>query len=48
MEIKFLGHAAFLLTTADGTKIVIDPYHGQGPPVLRVGMSVVPTIHIEH
>ncbi len=26
MEIKWLGHAAFLLTTADGTRIITDPY----------------------
>ena len=30
MKIKFLGHAAFLITTADGTKIVTDPYEPGG------------------
>lgn len=26
MKIKWLGHSAFLLTSADGTKIITDPY----------------------
>uniref|UniRef100_A0A7V3PTB0 MBL fold metallo-hydrolase n=1 Tax=candidate division WOR-3 bacterium TaxID=2052148 RepID=A0A7V3PTB0_UNCW3 len=26
MKIKWLGHAAFLITAADGTKIITDPY----------------------
>ena len=26
MRVKWLGHACFLLTSSDGTKIVIDPY----------------------
>jgi L-ascorbate metabolism protein UlaG (beta-lactamase superfamily) len=30
MRIRFLGHAAFLITTADGTKIVTDPYEPGG------------------
>ena len=30
MKIKFLGHAAFLITTGDGTKIVTDPYEPGG------------------
>jgi len=30
MKIKFLGHAAFLITTADGTRIVTDPYEPGG------------------
>jgi L-ascorbate metabolism protein UlaG (beta-lactamase superfamily) len=30
MKIKFLGHAAFLITTADGTKILTDPYEPGG------------------
>ena len=30
MKIEFLGHAAFLITTADGTKIVTDPYEPGG------------------
>ncbi len=30
MKIKFLGHAAFLITTDEGTKIVTDPYEPGG------------------
>lgn len=30
MKIRFLGHAAFLITTADGTRIVTDPYEPGG------------------
>jgi L-ascorbate metabolism protein UlaG (beta-lactamase superfamily) len=30
MKIKFLGHAAFLITTASGTKILADPYEPGG------------------
>jgi len=30
MKIKFLGHAAFLITTSAGTKIVTDPYEPGG------------------
>lgn len=30
MKIKYLGHAAFLITTADGRKIVTDPYEPGG------------------
>ncbi len=30
MKIKFLGHAAFLITTGEGTKIVTDPYEPGG------------------
>ncbi|UCC68607.1 MAG: MBL fold metallo-hydrolase [Armatimonadota bacterium] len=30
MKIKFLGHAAFLITTADGVRIVTDPYEPGG------------------
>ena len=30
MKVKYLGHAAFLITTADGTKIVTDPYEPGG------------------
>ena len=26
MKIKYLGHAAFLITSSDGTKVLIDPY----------------------
>jgi len=30
MKIKFLGHAAFLITAADGTRILTDPYEPGG------------------
>lgn len=30
MKIRFLGHATFLITTANGTKIVTDPYEPGG------------------
>lgn len=30
MKIRFLGHAAFFITTAGGTRIVIDPYQPGG------------------
>lgn len=30
MKVKFLGHAAFLITTSDGRRIVTDPYEPGG------------------
>jgi L-ascorbate metabolism protein UlaG (beta-lactamase superfamily) len=30
VKVRFLGHATFLITTADGTKIVTDPYEPGG------------------
>ena len=30
MKIRYLGHAAFFITTADGRKIVTDPYEPGG------------------
>ena len=30
MKVKYLGHSAFLITTADGRKIVTDPYEPGG------------------
>lgn len=32
MQIKFLGHASFLITTDSGTRIVTDPYDPEGYP----------------
>ena len=26
MKVKWLGHASFLLTAADGTRVITDPY----------------------
>lgn len=56
MNIKFLGHAAFLITTADGTKIVTDPYepHGfggaiaHGPLTEPADLVVVSHDHADH
>lgn len=31
MKLKWLGHASFLITAADGTKIITDPYTPGGP-----------------
>jgi L-ascorbate metabolism protein UlaG (beta-lactamase superfamily) len=56
MKIKFLGHAAFLITTADGTKIVTDPYEpggfdgaiGYGPLKEPADIVVVSHDHADH
>jgi L-ascorbate metabolism protein UlaG (beta-lactamase superfamily) len=39
MRIKYLGHAAFLLTASDGTRIVTDPYQ---PGAFRGGIIYGP------
>jgi len=56
MKIKFLGHAAFLITAADGTKIVTDPYEpggfggaiGYGPLKEPADIVVVSHDHADH
>lgn len=56
MKIKFLGHAAFLITTADGTKIVTDPYQpggfggaiGYGPLNEPADIVVISHDHEDH
>jgi L-ascorbate metabolism protein UlaG (beta-lactamase superfamily) len=56
MKIKFLGHAAFLITTADGTKIVTDPYEpggfggaiGYGPLDEPANYVTVSHAHADH
>lgn len=56
MKIKFLGHAAFLVTTADGIKIVTDPYEpggfdgaiGYGPLKEPADFAVVSHDHADH
>jgi len=56
MKITFLGHAAFLITTADGTKVVTDPYEpggfggaiGYGPLREPADVVVVSHEHADH
>lgn len=56
MKIRFLGHAAFLITTADGTKIVTDPYQpggfggaiAHGPLDESADLVVVSHDHADH
>jgi len=56
MKIKYLGHAAFLITTADGRKIVTDPYEpggfggaiGYGPLKEAADFVTVSHQHADH
>lgn len=56
MQIDFLGHAAFLLTTASGTRILIDPYEsggfdgrvGYGPIEVAPDLVVITHDHLDH
>ena len=56
MKIKFLGHAAFLITTVEGVKIVTDPYEpggfggaiGYGPLKEPADIVVVSHDHADH
>ena len=56
MVIKFLGHAAFLITTASGAKIVTDPYEpggfggaiGYGPLEESADFVVISHDHADH
>lgn len=51
MKIKYLGHAAFVLTTNDGTRVVLDPYQAGaydgalGYPPIRETAEVVLLSH---
>ena len=46
MKIEYLGHSAFLLTAADGTRIVTDPYAGVGYPMPRVSADYAVCSHL--
>jgi L-ascorbate metabolism protein UlaG (beta-lactamase superfamily) len=56
VKITYLGHAAFLITTADGTKIVTDPYEpggfggaiGYGPLKEAADFVTVSHQHADH
>ena len=56
MKIKWYGHAAFRLTTADGTGIIIDPYESggfggaiaYGPITDRASIVLVTHSHADH
>lgn len=56
MKVKYLGHAAFLITTSDGRKIVTDPYEpggfggaiGHGPLRESVDFVTVSHQHADH
>ena len=56
MKIRYLGHAAFLITTADGRKIVTDPYEpggfggaiGYGPLKEAADFVTVSHQHADH
>lgn len=56
MRIRYLGHAAFLLTASDGTRIVTDPYKpgcfngavNYGPITERVDFVTVSHDHLDH
>lgn len=46
MKIEYLGHSAFLLTAADGTRIVTDPYAGVGYPMPRAAADYAVCSHL--
>jgi len=56
VKIRYLGHAAFFITTADGTKIVTDPYEpggfggaiGYGPLKEAADFVTVSHQHADH
>jgi L-ascorbate metabolism protein UlaG (beta-lactamase superfamily) len=56
MKIKFLGHASFLITTAEGTRLQFDPYEpggfngaiGYGPFTEAADIVVVSHDHADH
>ena len=51
MQIEYLGHASFLITTENGIKIVTDPYQGVGyelPSDLQADIVTVSHGHFDH
>lgn len=54
MKIQWLGHAAFLVTTQDGTRILMDPYQsgaydgGIGYDPIQVDAHIVTVSHDQH
>lgn len=56
MQLDFLGHAAFLLTTARGTRVLFDPYEsggfsgrvGYGPITVAPDLVVITHDHLDH
>ena len=50
MKIEWLGHASILITTADGTRIVTDPYDGIGIefPTVEADIVTVSHDHFDH
>ena len=40
MTVEYLGHSSFLLTAADGTRLVTDPYAGIGYPMPHAEAAV--------
>ena len=51
MKIKWLGHASFLLTATDGTRVVTDPYSGEigfDFPAVSADVVTVSHDHYDH
>lgn len=45
MTVEYLGHSSFLLTAADGTRLVTDPYAGIGYPMPHAEAEYVVCSH---
>lgn len=54
MKVKWLGHACFLLTSDDGTRVITDPYKAggfglnYGPPAEKADVVTVSHEHADH
>ena len=50
MRVEFLGHSGFLITAADGTRLVTDPYTGIGyeMPAVEADYVVCSHFHFDH